>query len=121
MSTAELMEMTTVKAGFVDGRHYTQFVEDVRALKRAGNLEQAERLLLRLIDATEAEARTNGWGVAPWYYAQLAIIYSKQRDSAAEIGILERYERQAKSPGAGPSKLRDRLAALTARQSKASS
>lgn len=51
--------------GFVDGRHYTACVEDVRALKRAGQLEKAIALLLRLVDATEAEAAAKQWGVAP--------------------------------------------------------
>jgi hypothetical protein len=103
------------KSGLVDGRHYTTYVEEVRALKRAGNLEQAATLLLRLVDATEAEARANRWGVAPWYYEQLAIIYAKQKDLASEISILERYERQTKAAGARPSKLGDRLAKLRAR------
>ena len=101
--------------GLVDVRHYTTYVEDVRALKRAGHLEQAAALLLRLVDATEAEARANRWGVAPWYHEQLAIIYAKQKDLASEISILERYERQTKAPGARPSKLADRLAKVRAR------
>ena len=66
------------QSGLVDGRHYTTYVEDVRRLKRIGNQEAAERLLLRLVDATEAEARAERWGVAPWYYEQLAILYARR-------------------------------------------
>ena len=61
--------------GLVDGRHYTTYVEDVRTLKRANQLDAAIALLLILVDAAEAEASANGWGVAPWYYEHLAIIY----------------------------------------------
>jgi hypothetical protein len=98
------------QSGLVDGRHYTTYVEDVRRLKRIGNQEAAERLLLRLVDATEAEARSERWGVAPWYYEQLAILYARRKDVPAEIGIIERYERQPKAPGVGPAKLAARLA-----------
>lgn len=87
------------KPGFVEGKHYTTYVEDVRRLKREGNSAAAERLLLRLVDAIEAEAHANDWGVAPWYYEQLAVMYAKRKDLHAEKGILERYERQIKAPG----------------------
>jgi hypothetical protein len=53
--------------GTVDGRHYTEWVKDVKALRRAGHENEAEALLLRLIDAAEAEAAAERWGVAPWY------------------------------------------------------
>jgi hypothetical protein len=96
--------------GFVDGRHYTTYVEDVRTLKRADQLDAAIALLLRLVDATEAEAAANGWGVAPWYYEQLAIIYAKTKLAGAEVSILERYTAQQKAPGVGPSVLAERLA-----------
>jgi hypothetical protein len=39
--------------GTVDGRHYTEWVKDVKALRRAGHENEAEALLLRLIDAVE--------------------------------------------------------------------
>jgi hypothetical protein len=96
--------------GFVDGRHYTKYVDDVRTLKRTGQFERAIALLLRLVDATEAEAAAEQSGVAPWYYEQLAIIYAKTKQVEAEIKILERYASQRKAPGAGPSKLAERLA-----------
>lgn len=96
------------KPGFVDGRHYTTYAEEVRRLKRMCDLDRAEALLLRLVQATDAEARANRWGVAPWYYEQLAIIYAKEKELANELAILERYERQAKSPGARPAKIAQR-------------
>jgi hypothetical protein len=96
--------------GFVDGRHYTTYVEDVRTLKRGNQLDAAIALLLKLVEATEAEAAANGWGVAPWYYEQLAIIYAKTKQVAAEVRILERYAAQQKAPGVGPLVLAERLA-----------
>ena len=100
------------KPGFVEGRHYTGYVEGVRALRRKNEVAAAEELLLKLIDAVEAEARAEGWGVAPWYYEQLAILYRKQNARDKERAILERYERLTKAPGAKPGKLADRLAKL---------
>ena len=52
------------ESGFIDGKHFTEYVEEVQQLKRDGELNQAEKLLLRLVDATEAENSINHWGVA---------------------------------------------------------
>jgi DNA polymerase-3 subunit epsilon len=103
------------KPGYIDGRHYTTYCDEVRLLKRSGQFDQAERLLIRLVDATEEEARANGRGVAPWYYHQLAMTYARLKQPKAELAILERYERQPKSPGARPAKLAARLARLRQR------
>lgn len=97
-------------AGRVRGRHYTDYVDDVKLLRRNGQDAAAERLLLELVDATEEEARFRGTGVAPWYYEQLAIIYRKRKDPAAEVAILERYGRQPSAPGTGAARLAERLA-----------
>lgn len=66
----------------------------------------------RLVDSTENESEFagDGWGVAPWYYEQLAIIYRKEKQYHKEVEILERYADQPKAPGAGPQKLAERLA-----------
>ena len=45
------------KPGFYHGQHYSTYVEEVRELKRGEQRGQAEQLLLKLIEATEAEAR----------------------------------------------------------------
>ena len=83
-----------MKAGLVDGKHYTDYVETVKELKRRDDLGKAETLLLRLIQAVEEEARTEGWIVAPWYYQQLAIIYRKQRATNKELEVLKRFASQ---------------------------
>lgn len=92
-------------------KHYTDAVEQVKQLKREKRHDEAIALLHELVEETEAEARKNGpgWGVAPWYYEQLAILYRKERRYADEVNILERYANQPHSPGVGPAKLAERL------------
>lgn len=101
--------MAVAKAGYIDGRHYTTYVEEFKALKRSGELEAAERLLLRCIAATEEEARANRWSVAPGYYWHLAIVYRKQGRLADEASILERYKRVASRRGEFGGKFAERL------------
>lgn len=95
----------------VGGIHYTDSVEDVKQLKREGRNQEAIQILLRSVEATEAESGQagKGWGVAPWYYEQLAILYRKEKLYQKEVKILERYSKQPKAPGAGPQKLASRL------------
>jgi hypothetical protein len=99
------------QAGAVDGVHYTDYVEQVKQLKREGRHPEAVDLLVKLVYATEAESRAAGsrWGVAPWYYEQLAIIYRAEKRFQDEVAVLERYEAQSKAPGAGPGRLAERL------------
>jgi hypothetical protein len=100
--------------GYFKGRHFTTYVDDVNCLKKSGQLEEAERLLLELVKATEEENSIENIGVAPWYYDELAKIYRKQKDYVKEVAILERYAKQRHAPGAKPAKLMERL--LKARQ-----
>ena len=99
-----------------EGGHYTDYVERVKQLKAEKKNEEAIELLLKLVNETEKEAKAHGkgWGVASWYYEQLAIIYRKEKRYDDEVQILERYEGQPKAPGAGPGKLAERL--IKARQ-----
>jgi hypothetical protein len=48
------------RPGYYLGRNYTTYFEEVKALKRSGDDQAAERLLLALVDATEAESRATG-------------------------------------------------------------
>lgn len=84
-------------------------VEQVEQLNQEKKYKDAIKLLIRLVDATEKEAKKTGEGVAPWYYEKLAIIYRKEKLYKDEVAILERYERQPKAPGALAKKLADRL------------
>lgn len=91
--------------GFVDGKHYTTYVDTVKQLKREGKPDEAEALLLRLVDATEEEASVEGFGVAPWYYEQVAIVRNKRGDLESELEILRRFSLQKHAPGVSPPKL----------------
>ncbi len=100
--------------GFYRGRHYTEYVEVVQDLKRHNDLDEAEKLLFSLVAATETESRVKNWGVAPWYYEQLAIIYRQKQELREELRILERLSKQQHAPGDKPAKLLERLKKLRA-------
>jgi hypothetical protein len=70
----------------------------VKNLKAENRVEEAVELLLVLIGETEAEAKAHGagWGVAPWYYEQLAILYRKEKRHNDEVQILERMNASRK-------------------------
>jgi hypothetical protein len=107
--------------GVVRGRHYTEYVDEVRSLRREGQEKEAQRLLLELVEATEAESRAQGqgWPVAPWYYEQLAISYRKCADLEGEIGILERYAQHARHLAVPSNPLVKRLMKARARAARA--
>lgn len=88
----ELGKVNTVdRPGNYQGRHYTTYLEEIKELKRSNSADELERLLLGLIDATEAQAKVEGYGIAPYYTEQLAILYRKQGEYFKEIKILSRY------------------------------
>ena len=97
------------RPGYVDGVHYTEHVERIKGLKRAQRMSEALALLLKCVEATEAEDSLNGWGAAPGYYEELAILYRKEKRYVDEVAILERFKRQRKAPGVLPEKLAARL------------
>lgn len=78
-------------AGIYKGRHYAEYAEDIRRLKRE-DPSAAEALLLDLIAVVEAEARTRRWKPPPAYYEHLAILRRKRRDYISEIAVLEQHE-----------------------------
>jgi hypothetical protein len=66
-------ESPIAEPGYYDGRHFTTYVSDVKNLKKSGELEKAEKLLLELVEATEAQSAAEESGVAPRYYEELAV------------------------------------------------
>jgi hypothetical protein len=86
-----------------------QDVANYLQAKRCGQLAEAEVHLLKIVDATEAEAKATGHGVAPWYYEQLAILYRKQKRYDTEIEVLERFAKAPKAKGSEVTKLAIRL------------
>lgn len=99
----------TDKPGYYQGHQFTAYSENVKALKQMGDDAALEHLLLALIHATEAESRSDGLGVAPWYYEELAKLYHTHKDYARELGALERFANQRHAPGATPPRLLERL------------
>jgi hypothetical protein len=102
------------KPGFYNEKHFTEYVDEVKHLMRENKLEDAEKLLLAVVKATENESKNENCGVAPWYYERLAVIYRKRKDPESEIQILERFASQKHAPGVTPPKLLARLEKLKA-------
>ncbi len=105
------------QAGFVRGRHFGQWYEDVLRLKRQGCYDEALELLLEIIDATEraqGQERTNIPITAAvlsvpeievdvrepptTWTQQAAIIYRKLNRLDDEIAIIDRWLAHADSP-----------------------
>jgi len=102
---------TITKPGYCRGRHFTSYCEQVKQLKRDGKLEDAEELLLSLIDATEAESDATLRPPPPWYCDQLRIVYRKMKRPQEAIDIMVRYERscEGKSPEAAWQRAQEEL------------
>lgn len=100
--------------GTLRGRHHSAWHAEVDRLRDIGDQSAAVDLLLEIVDATETEARSEGFGVAPAAYETLAVIYRQRKDKDGEVAILERFARQKHAPGATPPKLLERLARLNA-------
>lgn len=109
-----------VTSGTFEKRQVHEWADAIRQLRREGRVQEAERVLVGCIEATEQEAQQQGHGVAPFYYEQLAILYSKAKCIDDELAVLERYEAAPKAPGASPGKLADRLVKVRERVAKTS-
>jgi DNA polymerase-3 subunit epsilon len=101
-----------------EAQRITDLVESVKLAKREARLVDAEKILIEELDKQEKQSRESGFGVAPWYYEQLAIVYAKQGRDDEEIEVLLRYDRQIKAPGATPAQLKLRLEKALERQRK---
>ena len=100
-------------AGNVDGKHFTEYVDVVKTLKRLSHNEAAVDLLIKLVAATEKEAEEESTTVAPWYYEQLAIVYRKLGRPDDELSILQRFREMPRPAGASAQKVLDRLDKLS--------
>ena len=93
----------------VDGQPVWAKMDEVVSLKRSGEHDKLVLLLNRMMDATEAEDRRDGHGVAPAPYKELAIAARKLGELELEVATLERFQRQNHAPGALPGQLINRL------------
>lgn len=89
-----------------------EYDDVVRALRKAKRYADLEPLYLGLLDIAEEEAAAEGFGVSPWPYSELSIIYRRTRNTDAERAVLERFSRQKHAPGVSPPQLLARLSAL---------
>lgn len=77
--------------GFVRGRHFTEWVDEVKQLKRDQKQHEVIQLCLEAVDATEAEQARNGLSVAPWWYDQVALAARRTGQSDLERDVMQRY------------------------------
>jgi len=88
-----IADMTPNPEGLYKGKHYTEWVDDVKRLKRENKLDECLVLLFGLIEATEREAKAEGWPYgAPGYYEQAAIVFRKLKRYGDEIEVLKRWK-----------------------------
>jgi hypothetical protein len=97
-------EKKRAKARLVDGRPYHEYAAEVKAMVKAGDLDEAAGVLLRLLPAIEAEARIPLAGhvqVPAWYFRQLATIYRKRGMVADAEKVMLRFQVASAKAGAG--------------------
>lgn len=109
--------------GQVRGKHYTEWVDAIRQLKRDGMADEALELLLECVGAAERDR--DGREPAPAYTLMAAVIYRQRKNYAAEVAILERWHASCPAASRGPGTSQKELAArltkareLLARQSE---
>lgn len=74
------------------GRHHTEWTATVDELIIQGDEDEAEFLLLRLVEATEAEAHVAGVPPFERHFHRLAQIARRRGDKKLEARILARYQ-----------------------------
>ena len=105
--------------GYYRGSHYTAYVDQVKALKRTGQLEQAAELLLHLTEAAKMEVQEEDSLEPLWYEEQLGIVYRelarehrRKKDYGREAQTLQRYLERFPAD----TKMQDRLTQLNCRE-----
>lgn len=77
------------------GRHHTEWTSTVDELIIQGDDDEAEFLLLRLLDATEAESLLAGVPPFERHFRRLAQIAQRRGDKKFEARVVARYEQCA--------------------------
>lgn len=92
-SSAATANPTTTNSslGLVRGRHYTEWIEEVKQLKRDKNHHAVIELCSEAVGAIEAEYRSNQLSVAPWWYEQVAMAARRSGQPDAERAAMQRY------------------------------
>ncbi|MEV6963890.1 hypothetical protein AB0M47_02165 [Hamadaea sp. NPDC051192] len=100
------------QAGFVRGRHFTEWGDHLDELRSAGRDDEALLLLFEIIEATERASAIGGLEPPPGWTKRAAIILRRLGDRDGEVEVLRRYA-AARPPGHGNQALLDRLTKLT--------
>lgn len=77
--------------GQYKGKLYSEYNDTIKILIKMGRLDEAEKLIIELINAIELDDRVSNLKLLTGYYANLANIYHKRKDIPNEIKILERF------------------------------
>ena len=78
--------------GSYKGRHHTEWAATVDELIIQGDDDEAEFLLLRLVDATEAATLLAGVPPFERHFRRLAQIARRRGDRTFEAQVIDRYE-----------------------------
>lgn len=91
-SAAKRNPTTTNKSlGFVRGRHYTEWIDQVKQLKRDKKHHAVIELCSEAVEAAEAEYKSNRLGVAAWWYEQVALAARRSDQPDIERAAMQRY------------------------------
>lgn len=77
--------------GDVRGRHYTEWVQDIKQMLRRRDDDAALALLLECAIATATETVAGTVIAAPWYTERAAIIYHRRKNYVAGAALLRAY------------------------------
>jgi hypothetical protein len=100
------------RASQVRGRHYVDWVPVLDRLRSEKRDDEALVLLHECIDAAERASRYSGREPAPGYTERAAVILRRRKEYAAEVALIERWERacapEQRGPGVTQGKLMQR-------------
>ncbi len=77
--------------GYVRGRHFTEYKDDVENLKRAGVHRDVLDLCLELIEAAEAESLVDHCSPPPWWFDQAALAARRLKQPDLSRDLMLRY------------------------------
>lgn len=102
-----------IRAGYVDGHHYSLYGEPIKQLKREGRLEEALALCMKTLDGAEQEAKAGNHEPAPGWTIEAAIVLRKLGRRDEEIAVLQRWIDAAPARYRKGSRVQERLDKLT--------
>ncbi|PPH42895.1 hypothetical protein C5C86_03175 [Rathayibacter sp. AY1E4] len=111
VAAAERQRRKVARVSKVRGKHFTEHVDEIQALRRAEQYDEALELLFECIAAAEEADEIEGNGRATAYTEWAAMTFRKQKRYAEEVAVIERFFTGQKNPArANHPKLMDRLA-----------